>query len=128
MANIADASLKGKLDADYVKQLMDQKWEFQSWDDGYPFTAPVGSFPPNAWGLHDMHGNVCQWCADWFGKTYYGNSPVKDPKGPDSGKDRVRRCGSWNHLPRYCRSACRFHSEPGDCNSNCGFRVVLRGP
>ena len=53
--------------------------------DGYVFTAPVGKFEPNAFGLYDMHGNALQWCADWYGKDYYGKSRIDDPTGPDSG-------------------------------------------
>ena len=67
--------------------------------DGYVFTAPVGSFRPNVFGLYDMHGNAWQWCADWYGADYYATSPVDDPTGPDSGQSRVLRGGSWDCWP-----------------------------
>lgn len=68
-------------------------------------TTPVGSFPANAWGLHDMHGNVWQWCQDWYG-TYPLNDVV-DPTGPVKGAYQVLRGGSWQSGPETCRSACR---------------------
>ncbi len=74
---------------------------------GYVFTAPVGSFKPNAFGLYDMHGNAMQWCSDWYGEDYYAKSPVDNPTGPDSGVVRVLRGGSWNNPPDIMRSASR---------------------
>ena len=61
-------------------------------------TMPVGSFPANAWGLHDMHGNLWEWCQDWYGD--YPQNDVVDPQGPNEGKARVLRGGSWNDGPR----------------------------
>ena len=69
-------------------------------------TTPVGSFPANAWGLYDMHGNVWQWCQDWYGD--YPQKDVVDPQGPEKGEYRVLRGGSWSNDPRYCRSAYRL--------------------
>src|SRR5262249_43417890 len=61
-------------------------------------TTPVGSYPPNGWGLYDMHGNVWEWCADWHRSDYYPRSPRQDPTGPTGGSDRVIRGGCWfNH-------------------------------
>ena len=86
-------------------------------------TMPVGSFPANAWGLHDMHGNVWQWCQDWYGE--YPQKDVVDPKGPENGKLRVLRGGSWVFGPEDCRSACRDKDEPGLRSGNYGLRVCF---
>ena len=118
-ANILDASLKGMLDPDQTK-----KWIFASWNDGYRFTSPVGSFKANPWGLYDMHGNVWQWCSDWFGP--YQEGYIKDPKGKDIANSRVLRGGSWHIVPRDCRSANRNGNGPAIRSSDVGFRVVLR--
>ena len=86
-------------------------------------TTPVGSFPANAWGLFDMHGNVWEWCADWYGP--YPEEELKDPRWFVGGDARVARGGSWNDRPRDCRSACRFWRAPGYRFSNLGCRVAL---
>ena len=88
--------------------------------------TPVGSFPANAFGLYDMHGNVWQWCQDWYDKDYYQKSPRNDPVNETAGKLRFRvlRGGSWHNLPGGARSACRFLATPVLRNWNYGFRVV----
>jgi uncharacterized protein (TIGR02996 family) len=86
--------------------------------------SPVGSYPPNAFGLFDMHGNVWEWCQDWFDANYYAHSPSKDPPGPRTGQYRLLRGGSWGDDACYCRSASRGRLEPGCRNGNFGFRVV----
>src|SRR5262249_37460653 len=73
-------------------------------------TTPVGSFPANAWGLFDMHGNVWEWCEDWYGP--YAKEDIKDPQGVNNGVARVLRGGSWDNGPRNCRSARRLGFLP----------------
>lgn len=91
-------------------------------------STAVKSYPPNPWGLFDMHGNLWQWCADWFDERYYANSPPRDPQGPATGSQRVLRGGSWDHYPWLARSAYRDHAAPGERFNDCGFRVVLAIP
>jgi len=88
-------------------------------------TTEVGSFPPNDWGLYDMHGNVWEWCQDWYESGYYSKSPSKNPQGPSSGTYRVLRGGSWYNFPYSCRSAYRFWCDPDSRVNNSGFRVVV---
>jgi formylglycine-generating enzyme required for sulfatase activity len=87
-------------------------------------TVAVGSFPPNAWGLYDMHGNVLEWCCDWSG-TYLSGA-VTDPTRPSGASYRVVRGGSWYDLALRCRSAHRGSDIPDDCNDDVGFRLALR--
>jgi formylglycine-generating enzyme required for sulfatase activity len=93
-------------------------------EDNCRFTMPGGSFPPNRFGLHDMHGNVWEWCSDWYGIDYYGKSPVDDPTGPASGDRRVRRGGGWNSFRLWPRASFRnWNTQETRC-LNLGFRVV----
>ncbi len=94
-------------------------------DDGFEFTAPVGSFAPNAFGLYDMHGNVWQWVSDFYSPDYYAKSPVDDPQGPPPAGKHVRRGGGWATWSFYCRSSFRNFNTPESRYFNLGFRVVM---
>ena len=95
-----------------------------SQDDGYKFSAPVGSYMANGLGLYDMTGNVLQWVNDWYGKLYYGENPKDNPKGPDSGQYRGLRGGSWFIAPVYLRAAYRLWGSPDVGFWDIGFRLV----
>jgi formylglycine-generating enzyme required for sulfatase activity len=117
-ANIADVSLKREFPSSNLTI-----WE--GYDDGYVYTAPVGSFPPNELGLCDMTGNVWEWCSDWYGEKYYGESRKTNPQGPDSGQYRVGRGGSWIFDPGGVRAATRGWDEPSCRDDDDGFRLVF---
>lgn len=95
-----------------------------AWDDGHAFTAPVGQFKPNAFGLYDMHGNVWEWCSDWYDPQYYKLGHNVDPRGPESGGVRVLRGGAWYYRPRDHRSAFRYRARPDLRDFMNGFRIV----
>jgi len=109
------------------------KWSFgdsesalgeYAWYDGNSDnkTHPVGEKKPNAWGLHDMHGNVFEWCSDW--KREYTSASMSDPTGTEAGSYRVARGGGWIYGARFCRSAYRFGNTPGYRCNDLGFRVA----
>jgi len=120
VANVVDASFKQKYPA-----AGPANWALP-WDDGYPFTAPVGRFLPNAFGLFDMHGNVTEWCRDWYEKDYYERPVAADPTGPSFGLQRVRRGGGWDYDAAGCASSRRRADMPSKPTG--GFRVVRQIP
>ena len=99
-------------------ELEDMGW--YDYNSGYE-THPVGRKSPNAWGFCDMHGNVCEWCTDWY-QDDLGSAAVTDPTGPATGGNRVLRGGSWCNSARICRSAFRFSGDPALRSSSSGFR------
>jgi formylglycine-generating enzyme len=117
VANVADATAKASF----------PDWITIKASDGYVFTAPVGKFNPNAFGLYDMRGNACQWCSDWYGAYSNANHTTDDPTGPGSGDFRVRRGSSWyggDDGPLISRSASRRGDGPFYRNYATGFRVA----
>ncbi len=108
--------------ADEAKLPNGSQWDYRfPFSDGYWNVSPVGSFKANRWGLYDMHGNVWEWCSDWFGD--YASGSVTDPSGPASGEFRVVRGGSCYVYPRYCRSAFRYSVTPGRRGTFYGLRL-----
>jgi formylglycine-generating enzyme required for sulfatase activity len=95
--------------------------------DGFLATAPVDAFAPNGFGLHNVTGNVWEWCADWFDPAHYRTSALRDPTGPESGTHRVMRGGSYLCHASYCRRyrvAARSANTADSSTGNLGFRVV----
>ncbi|MFF1360636.1 formylglycine-generating enzyme family protein [Streptomyces sp. NPDC058297] len=117
--------------------LSDGEWRCNIWQGRFPYvntgadgwlaTAPVRTYPPNGFGLHEVAGNVWEWCADWFDPDYYAQSPEADPRGPRSGNRRVMRGGSYLCHHSYChryRVAARSANTPASSSGNCGFRTA----
>jgi formylglycine-generating enzyme required for sulfatase activity len=88
--------------------------------------VPVGSYPPNPWGLHDMHGNIWEWCEDGYTVDYYKTGPKQDPVNTNNGEQRLLRGGGWGTNPGLTRSALRGYNGVGTRYDYNGFRVVLR--
>lgn len=116
---------KGESDGEMKNENARERFEKLFWykyNSGYK-THVVGERKPNAWGMCDMHGNVHEWCLDWYGD--YPHAAASDPHGPLEGTERVIRGGCYGDFSRFCRSAHRGTSDPAACKSNIGFRVVL---
>jgi len=97
-------------------------WILNGWEGR---SHPIGRKKPNPWGLRDIYGNVWEWCSDWFGQDHYERSPVRDPRGPRMGEQRVVRGGSWSSGPAACSSWARGSASPFVPSAGIGFRVVL---
>jgi formylglycine-generating enzyme required for sulfatase activity len=110
---------------DDEKDLGDYAWyDGNALDIDEKYAHQVGQKTPNAFGLYDMHGNVWEWCHDYYGQYYYKESSEKDPPGPASGSSRVSRGGSWVFNSRYTRSAVRKWDDADYRSDNFGFRLV----
>ena len=116
-----ESACRANTRGDYAGNLDEMGWHAENSDQK---THPVGRKRPNGFGLYDMHGNVWEWCRDWYSKNYYLQSPSKDPRGPSTGSDRVRRGGSWYDYGYDHRSAKRYWHSPGSRLFLIGFRVV----
>jgi formylglycine-generating enzyme required for sulfatase activity len=110
----------------FVDRNLDVQVGDRSEDDGYPFTAPVGSYPDGAspYGALDMASNVWERVADWYGDTSYASSPARNPTGPSSGDYRMIRGGSWSRAARHVRATVRLRYPQGNQSSGLGFRCV----
>lgn len=115
----ARAEMHSNATCGYNKQLGQIGWYFRNSDKG---THRVGLKEPNPWGLFDMHGNVWEWCHDWHAK--YPFHTVTDPTGPEKGRAKIRRGGSWSHYPMFCRSGYRSWYDPDNHLPEIGFRLV----
>ncbi|MDE0102844.1 MAG: formylglycine-generating enzyme family protein [Bryobacterales bacterium] len=91
-------------------------------------SGPVGQFPPNEFGLHDLAGNAAEWCHDWFERTYYERSPVQNPEGPEEGLYRIVRGGAWSDGPNRITVFFRNWVRPNQRTPNLGFRCVQDVP
>ena len=88
-------------------------------------STPASTYPVNPWGFSDVHGNLWEWCSDWYKSNYFAESPLEDPQGPPNGNRRVLRGGSWNVGPEDCLSARRHDRiQPDERNPEVGFRIV----
>ena len=100
-------------------------WQSSTPNNSYNRTVSVGIYKPNDWGLYDMHGNVDEFCSDYYDEEYYARSPVNDPENTTESPYRVHRGGSWFTEASYCRSSFRLWVTPGFYGDDLGLRVLL---
>ena len=98
--------------------------QLAGYDDGHALTAPVASFAPDAFGVHDVSGNIWEWCSDWFDPQYYACSPATDPKGPDHGQRKILKGGNFFCIREELRISERHHKKPTDEAVYTGFRCA----
>ena len=103
---------------------MNSFWCDKVADDGYGSTAPVGSYPPNGYGLYNMAGNIYEWVNDWYDENYYQKGRLYNPQGPDTGSYRVIRGGSWFNTAWNLRCANRYYCAPDFAMNIFGFRCA----
>ena len=115
-ANIADR--KAKAEWSY--------WTAHDCDDGHAAAAPVGSYRPNSFGLHDMLGNVWEWCEDIYSRNAYSKHERNNPVNTKGSSSRVYRGGSWSSYVRHCRAAYRLHQKPDNKYYSLGFRLMRK--
>jgi formylglycine-generating enzyme required for sulfatase activity len=114
--NVGDEALK--------KIFPDWPIIWRDYNDGYPYTAPVGKFGANAWRIYDVTGNVWEWCGDWYDENYYQKQEWDRPAGPTQGAEKAIRGGSWNDTPAKLRLSFRRSAPPTFRSNNLGFRVA----
>ena len=123
----------GNTSANFADSQTEFEWRSPYVNDGFLFTAPVGTFPPNGYGLFDMAGNVWEWCADWYSPTYYSDvqgaeNPPRNPTGPDTGERRVLRGGTWYRAVHTIRNAERVSDFSSNSLNVVGFRCAMDAP
>jgi serine/threonine-protein kinase len=112
--------------ANFCDTNCDLNWKDNAANDGYRYTAPVGSYEggKSPYGAYDMAGNVWEWVVDWYGENYYRNSPARNPQGPGSGDQAVLRGGGWNYSTLPVRAPLRSRDAPAARSADLGFRCA----
>jgi formylglycine-generating enzyme required for sulfatase activity len=105
---------------------LDESWANSSINDGYQYSAPVGSYPAGAspYNAYDMAGNLWEWVADWYDENYYATSPHENPQGATYGEKRVLRGGSWYNGLKYMQPGARLSYQPEGRSLDFGFRCA----